>query len=171
MSLMMTIRKYSTVFFLLLMPQAFSAETSKVVEDWKGPLDESVLSFGGMTGVGLINGNAGFGFLGTVSKKIMKQGFVPDISNSTSLELALGPVFFSRFSAFTYSFHLRWDFEKDAQWGFYALGGLGGNVIQSSSEFYPRFGVGAFYKTSGLMNVRMELSHEWMGVGIVVPFY
>ncbi len=155
----------------------FSAGRIGHAEDWKGTPEESVLSLGGMTGLGLIDETSGFTIFGTISKKIVNHGFVPEITNSVSVEGAFGPVLLSGEStALAYSVHLRWDFEKDKDWTLYALGGLGGNARWrvpgvSRSELYPRFGIGAFYKMSGPLNARVEFSHESISAGINVPFY
>jgi hypothetical protein len=99
---------------------------------------------------------------------------VPDITDSVSIEGVIGPVFGAG-NAVTYSAHLRWDFEKDKRWTLYAIGGVGGTFHSvgglTVSELYPRFGVGAFYKMTGPLNARVEISHETIIAGINVPFY
>ena len=163
--------------FLFLSVVWIGFSTGRVVhaEDWKGVPEESVLSLGGLAGLGIIDELSGFTMLGTLSKKIVNHGFAPDITNSVSVEVEFGPVLLAVGTALAYSFHLRWDFEKDKDWTLYALGGVGGNVLNVTSrnrgEVYPRFGIGAFYKMSGPLNARVELSHELIGVGINVPFY
>src|SRR4051812_9522515 len=82
-------------------------------EDWKGTPEESVLSLGGMTGIGTIDAMSGFTIYGTFSKKIINHGFISEITDSVSAEGKLGPVILSGGSAIVYGVHLRWDFEKD----------------------------------------------------------
>jgi hypothetical protein len=168
-------KKSIGILYLGIMAFGFSTTSVVYAEDWKGVSEESVLSLGGMAGLAVIDATSGFTVLGTVSKKIVTHGFVPDITNSVSVEGAVGPVFLSVGTAVAYSIHLRWDFEKDKDWTLYALGGLGGNVLTASGssrgEAFPRFGIGAFYKMSGPLNARVELSHELIAVGINVPFY
>src|SRR3569832_1626005 len=79
--------------------------------DWKGPPSPGEATFGGVIGMGIIDNSSGFALIGTLSKKIVKNGFVPDITNSVSVEGQLGPVFLSPGTAWFYSAHLRWDFE------------------------------------------------------------
>jgi hypothetical protein len=142
--------------------------------DWKGPSDGSEGSFGGLAGLGIVDNSNGFSLIGTASKKVIKSGFIPDITNPVSFEGQFGPVFLSGATAWFYSAHLRWDFEKDSIWTFYALGGLGGNILSVNSstrfELFPRFGIGAFWKVSPLVFVRGEISHELIALGINIPF-
>ena len=160
------------VLFLSVIWIGFSANRVVYAEDWKGKPEESVLSLGALTGVGLVDQGSGLALFGTISKKIINHGFISEITDSVSVEGALGPVLLSGGTAMVYSVHLRWDFEKDQNWTLYALGGVGGNVLTGrSSEFYPRFGIGAFYKMAGPLNGRVELSHEAILVGLNVPFY
>ena len=140
-------------------------------EDWKGESEASVLSVGGLTGLGLVRGSSGLVLLGTVSKKIVNRGFVPDISNSVSLEGQVGPTLFAGVTNWMYSVHLRWDFEKDRNWNLFALGGLGGNAGGNSSELAPNFGVGALWKMAGPLNIRFQLTHNLIVAGVNVPFY
>ena len=163
--------KNGLLFFLCVIWMSFVAGRFVYAEDWKGKPEDSVLSLGALTGVGLVDQGSGLALFGTVSKKIVNHGFIPEITDSVSVECALGPVFLSVGSAMIYSVHLRWDFEKDQNWTLYALGGLGGNVLSGRSELYPRFGIGAFYKMSGPLNGRVELSHEAILLGLNVPFY
>src|SRR4051812_17989063 len=117
--------KNIAAFLLLAFPFIVSAHAA---EDWKGDPDPAQVHFGALLGLGVIDSNAGFAVLGTASKKIVQHGFSPDINNSVSIETQLGPLFVSGGTAFAYSAHLRWDFEKDLDWTFYALGGLAGHI-------------------------------------------
>jgi hypothetical protein len=164
----------SLVLFVL------SSSSLAFSEDWKGTPETSEISVGGLAGLGIIDNSSGFSVLGTVSKKIIHHGFVPDINNTVSLEGAIGPVFLSGVTAWLYSAHLRWDFEKDATWTFFGLGGVGGNILSTStgnnseknSRFVmtPRFGVGAFYKLTQQVRLRADIAHDFMGVGVNLPF-
>ncbi len=69
-----------------------------------------------------------------------------------------------------WSGHLRWDFNKDEDWTFYGLGGIGGAVRSPTTEFYPRFGIGTIWYLWETIALRAELSHEFMGAGINVAF-
>lgn len=143
-------------------------------EDWKGEPETSQISVGALTGMGVIDGSVGYALIATVSKKIISHGFISDLDNSVSIEGQLGPVFYSGLTPWHYSVHLRWDFEKDPNWTLYALGGAGGNIVSVNSatrfEFFPRFGVGAFWKMMPNVWWRGELSHELIAIGILLPF-
>lgn len=140
-----------------------------VIEDFKGPLESPEYHFGVMTGLGVLNSKAGWVLLPTISKKIVHQGFVPDISNQVFIEITAGPIFVLGSSAFVYSTHLRWDFKKDEQWTLYAVGGLGGHVtgvsLGSQWVLMPRFAGGVFLKLSSMVKLRIEASHEWIALG------
>lgn len=146
-------------------------------ESWKGPADNAEVHFGALTGLGIIDFNPGFVLLGTASKKIVKNGFVPDdITNSVSIETALGPLFVASTAVFSYSLHLRWDFEKNQNWTFYALGGAGGYIAGDSfgsNNFmlFPRFGIGTFFRVNDLLLIRGEVSHELIAAGVAIPLY
>lgn len=143
-------------------------------EDWKGKPDRSEFNFGVLTGLGVIDSSGGFALLGTAAQKIIQQGLIPDLNDSVWIELGMGPIFVSGTSAFTYAAHLRWNFEKDPEWTFFALGGVAGNITGASlgSRFllFPRVGVGALWKMMDLFSWRAELSHELIAVGVVFPF-
>lgn len=143
-------------------------------EDWKGESDISEGSFGVINGLGIINSSTGYTLIGTVSKKIITNGFIPDLSNSVSIEGLFGPVFLSGVTGWLYSAHLRWDFEKDVNWAFFAVGGLGGNVVSQNNHtdfiLSPRFGVGAFWKVTPQIKIRGDIAHDLVTVGINVPF-
>lgn len=138
-------------------------------EDWKGNPDLSEFTFSLMTGAGIIDSSVGLAVAGAASKKIVRQGFVPDINNTVFIEALLGPVFVAGSAQFSYSTHLRWDFIRDEEWTFYALGGLGGYFTGQSmgnqSLLYPRFGSGVFWNISEYVTLRGELSHEFMVLG------
>jgi hypothetical protein len=143
-------------------------------EDWKGTPEPSEMSFGALTGLGIVDGEAAYALIGTASKKIVHHGFIPDINDSVSIEGQFGPMFFSGATAWSYSAHLRWDFRKDAMWTLFAMGGVSGNIISKNSvtdfEIMPRFGVGAFWKMTDQVLLRGEVAHNLIGVGVNLPF-
>lgn len=139
-------------------------------EDWKGPADPADIRLGALAGLTIIDSSAGFGLIGTASKRIAPDGFVPGITNPVSIEAEVGPSWNASQTLFWYSAQLRWDFQKDDTWTIYALGGFGGNIVNSRFEFYPRFGVGAFYKINSMISLRGEASHELTAVGVSFPF-
>jgi hypothetical protein len=143
-------------------------------DDWKGQNETSEFSIGALGGVGIVDSHVGFSLLGNVAKKIIPNGFVPDVTNSVWLEAEAGPLFAASATTFAYSIHLRWDFVKDQMWTFYALGGLAGfsepDSLGGHFELFPRFGVGALWKMFEGFDVRFEVSHELMAVGAQVYF-
>lgn len=150
-----------------------------VVQDFKGEPPTYTFNLGGLAGVGVVDSRAGFALLGTAAAKIINKGFAGDINNQVFLEAAFGPLFVAGVTAFQYGFHLRWDFVKDEDWTFYGVGGLGGVITGSayspipagptkaSSMFYPRFAVGAMWGLFPMANLRFELSHELIALGVV----
>jgi hypothetical protein len=138
-------------------------------EDWKGKPETSEWSLTALTGLGIVNATPGFAIMGAAAKKIVDQGFVPDINNSVWIETELGPVIAKGSAAFQFSGHLRWDFVRNEDWTFYALGGFGGSStgekLGDKFEFYPRFGAGAIWKLFADFSVRGEVSHELIVVG------
>ncbi len=139
-------------------------------EDWKGQPPSQEFTLGGLFGLGIVDSSGGASVLGSVAKKILNQGFVPDINNQVYVEAEVGPLFTSGTTVFFYSGHLRWDFQKDDLWTFYALGGLAGDVTGAKLgdhwELYPRVGVGALWNIGMNWSVRGEVSHELIAVGI-----
>jgi hypothetical protein len=89
------------------------AASAARADDFKGKDDPTQLGFGGMAGMGILDNHVGFEILGTASKKIVNRGFAGDIANSVSIEAELGPLFVPGGTAFAYSMHMRWDFDKD----------------------------------------------------------
>lgn len=161
---------------LILIPLLLISTFAFAAEDWKGTSDPSQLDFGGMAGLGNLGGSAGFTAVGTLSKKIVAEGFIADINDSASIEIQIGPVFLQTHTPFFYSGLLRWDFKKDENIGFYAIGGIGGftagQVVGTGATIFPRFGVGVMWDVfKGPIVVRGELSHELITVGIVVPLF
>ena len=147
---------------------------------FKGEAPPQNFHLGAMAGIGVIDSRVGASFQGTAAVKVMNRGFVDDINNQLFVEAAFGPLLLTGSTVFQYSFHLRWDFIKDMDWSFYALGGFGGMISgtdysplppapgRSVSYFYPRFGVGAMWGLFELVSLRVELSHEFIGLGAVV---
>lgn len=163
------------LFALVSAAQGLAAQKA-----FKGESPSQNFHVGGMAGIGVIDSRVGASFQGTAAVKIMNRGFVDDINNQLFVEAAFGPLLLSGSTVFQYSFHLRWDFIKDLDWTFYALGGFGGMITGSSyspappapgravSYFYPRFGLGAMWGLFEMVSLRAELSHEFIGLGAVV---
>lgn len=143
-------------------------------EPWKGRPDSNTTTVGLTGGLGIIDPKVGFALQPSAGFRVLEQGFVPDVNNQVFFEVAAGPVFLSGGSAFSYSLHLRWDFKKDLDWTFFAIGGLGGHATGSALGdrfiLHPRFGLGAFRWIDDHFAIRMEASHELISGGISYGF-
>lgn len=162
-------KKYQWLFLFLFYLISSFHSLLFAAEDWKGTPDERTFEVGAQIGVATIDSSAGFGLFGAVSKKIIPGGFIEELNNPVFIELMMGPVFLSGGTAFAYSAHLKWEFVKNTDWTFYAVGGLGGNVTGESLgkhfELFPRFGLGSMIHLSDDFFLRSEVSHEWIIIG------
>lgn len=164
-------KRIALAFAFLLSIPSFAAE------DWKGTADTSSLDVGALAGLSNVQGAHGFGLLGTVAKRIGPEGFLDDVNDVVSIELALGPHFRAAANCGVYALQLRWDFQKDDQWLIYAAGGLHGNFSASaylhSFDIYPRFAAGAMFspQKESVIRFRAEVSHEMIGVGFNIPLW
>jgi hypothetical protein len=168
-------KKPTAVFRVAAFLVLTNLATARADEDFKGQPNPQQFTVGAAAGLGIVDGNGGFALIGSAAKKIIDRGFAPDINNQVFVELELGTAVRSGPDSFVYGAHLRWDFEKDAEWTFFAIGGLGGNVTDQAGtigehwELFPRFGAGAFWRPAWLppnLSVRGELSHELTVVGV-----
>lgn len=143
-------------------------------DDWKGPQRNMLWSASVMTGLGILDSTAALPLVFTGAHAFKPEGFIPDVNDSFSGELLLGPLFQSGSNSFLYSLHGRWDFIKDQNWTFFGLGGLGGAFTGKdhgdSFRVYPRFGVGLFYFLTEQLAIRSEVSHELIGLGVAFHF-
>jgi len=138
-------------------------------EPWKGPAANSEFNLGAMIGVGLIGNVAGVAAVGNVAKKIVHQGFVPEINNQVFAEAQLGSVFKTGSDAFIYSAHLRWDFVHDPRFTLFALGGFSGYSVTGVGgdlPIAPRVGIGIFWNLTPVLALRGEISHELISTGL-----
>lgn len=146
----------------------------KSTESWKGSSRENEFTAGVSTGYGIAENLGGITIRGNVAKKIINRGFVPDINNQVFFELDLGPVVRDGADPFLYSVHLRWDFQYDEQWTFFALGGLAGDYVSdggfTSVGVYPRVGLGTFLAINDIVAFRADVSHELITVGAAFRF-
>lgn len=162
------IKTFAVALALALVPAVLLS--SARAEDFKGRPAPHEWDFSGSLGLGIVDSSGAFALTGAAARRIVEKGFVPDLNNQVFVELELGPAFFSGTAAFVYSMHLRWDFQKDDTWTFFALGGLAGNASGSGVfnrwTLHPRFGAGAFYRLNSLLRLRGEVSHELTTVGV-----
>lgn len=139
-------------------------------EEWKGPRRDPLVGFGVQWGMGIFDDSVGFIVLPHFSRMIFPKGFIEDISNEVFAELQAGPLFVKSETVFAYSLHMRWDFNRNNIWTYYALGGLGGMIVPDelgdSWRHYVRLGVGALWRPVHAFDVRFEASHEWITVGM-----
>ncbi len=148
-------------------------------DDFKGEPVKTQFMVGANAGAAVVGANWGFGFLANASTQIIKEGFIPDVTDSVSTELGVGSAWIpanasatgsSNGTFLTFSAHLRWDFVKDERWVLFALGGVGGHSSCATCRvdfgLYPRFGAGVFYRASNLVWVRGDVSHEATMVGV-----
>ena len=149
-------------------------------KDWVGRSNDTEFQLDGLAGLGVVDNSIGFALMGAVSKRILERGFVADINDSVFIETELGPMFTSGTALFMYSLHLRWDFQLNPDWAFFAIGGLAGDIYSGSNgnstasgshfELYPRFGIGAFWQVAPQFRLRAEISHELIVAGASFPF-
>ncbi len=164
---MRNLKKISSFVSVLWAMNVILSSACLRAEDWKEPSRSGDFNFGALTGFSLNSGRSGWSVVGTAARKILPHGFVPDITNPVWIEAELGPVFTGGNVGLSYAAQLRWDFEKDKAWTFYAVGGLGGSSL---GEFYPRFGVGALWTTNPQFQWRAELTSNLVAVGLNFPF-
>lgn len=159
---------------LVLVLSEVAMAAPATAENWKGKLDPQKYQLGALAGLGIVNSDVGFSLLGTVARKILDEGFVPDISDTAWIEIAVGPIFMEGDTVFFYSTHLRWDFMKDEQWTFYSLVGLSGQIrdtpVGNDFMMFPRVAAGALLKINPTVALRGELSHELVNIGAVLSF-
>lgn len=150
------------------------ATPTAAAEDWKGEPYLSQVMLSALSGLALIDNHTTFTILGAAAKKILDRGFVKGINDSVWGEAEIGPAFYGGSAGLVYSVHLRWDFNKDPNWTFYALAGFSGNVLPMNlggrNEFFPRFGLGALFHLVENLSIRAELSHELMVAGAQFEF-
>ncbi len=154
----------------LLMLPAVSASA----EDWKGSPSAREFTVGFMTGLGVVEPKYGFALLGNAAKKIANEGFIPDFNDQVFIEAELGTIFADGQRPFFYSLHLRWDFQQNDQWIFFAMGGLAGQITGAHfgdrAMVFPRIGGGLLYYLNQNFSLRAEVSHEVTGVGLSFEF-
>ena len=148
--------------------------TAPAAPVWQGSAPADNFQVGFLLGPALIEPSYGLGIVGTAAKRIIKDGWLADVSDAVYLEGAMGPVFVKSQHPLVYSIHLRWEFQFNEQWSLYALGGVGGEVsgpeLGNRSLLFLRTGLGAFYGLQDNMKLRLEVSHEWIGVGLAFGF-
>jgi hypothetical protein len=149
--------------------------STDVAEIWKGPSPKEVFTVGGVTGVGIVDGFAGFTLLGQGAIRILSRGFIGgEINDQVFAEVQFGPVFAGGTTFWLYGAHLRWDFNRDEDVTFFATAGLGGTIagrtMLNQVEFYPHLGLGLFWHFANNISLRAEISHAIMGLGVSFGF-
>ena len=152
------------LFFIFFLSSFFSVQA----ESWKTYSESSSVLISSLAGLGFVGSRAGPSFLFNGSYQFLPEGLIPGIADAFSLETGLGFCLPVHPPAF-YALHLRWDFEKDGDWTFYAVGGMGGAPSASVLSFAPHFGVGGFWKGLKIPQVRFEFSSRMLGAGVGFP--
>jgi hypothetical protein len=155
-----------------------SFAATEVSEPWKGHTETRPFELGLMAGGSIYGSEFNWSSLAAVAYLLKDKAFAPDLNNRILIELEIGPTFFSTVNSnqtgFQYSTHLRWDFNYNETWAFYALGGFSGFGLPKSLggafTFHPRFGVGVEYQTKTPLLLRGEVSAEFMGLGVAFNF-
>jgi hypothetical protein len=141
-------------------------------EDWKGTSAKPTFALGGITGLAIVDGYAGYALLGSAAVEILNKGFVSDLNNDVMLETEVGPIWVNGLTDVFVGAHLRWNFHKNEDWTFYGLGGVaalfGTGAFNNHNEVNPRFGIGALWEPWPRVALRAELSHELIALGVCV---
>ncbi len=160
---------------LLLVFAALSQPVS--AEEWKNKTSSPPFEFGVITGASLFGSSVGWGILGTAAYLIVPDGWIEDIDERVWVEGFFGPAIFSEGrteTALQFSTHLRWDFTKNTEWTFYAVGGAGGfflpSIYGNAFTIHPRFGVGTEFQTKSPVVLRAEVTSDFIGVGAGLNF-
>jgi len=167
-------RFFSVVAVLGLLVDSMPA----TAEDFKEQDRPEKLTLGVMTGMGIVDGMGGLGLYTVDGFRIVDHGFVNEISNQVFAELGLGTQFFGDgiVSSVMYSAHFRWDFHRDSEWTYFALGGLSGASAEVRAgkdddsrtrwNLAPRFGIGLFRTINESIRIRAEISHDLLVGGV-----
>lgn len=162
--------KFALLAIIFAICHVFLWQSMAIEEkDWQGKGYENRFTASILGGL-VLEKSAGFSLIGILGTKILDKGFIPDINDQVFLELSLGPMLFSNQTALGYSFHIRWDFHKNYLWSFYSTGGVGGSFSNSSLPFFPRFAIGTLIHFFEQFSFRIEVSHEFSGIGVFFQF-
>ena len=159
--------------FVILSLFAFNAHA---VEEWKGEPTSGNMQLSVLSGLGSYTKHGGFSLVGGAGFKVAPNGFLDDVNEVGVMEFQLGHTFVEGNDPWPYSFHFRWDFQKNIDWTFFALGGLGGHfgsdhVFSNEWVIHPRFGVGAIWSPFvERASVRFELDADKALVGMQFDF-
>ncbi len=138
-------------------------------KDWQGKGYENRFTASVLAGL-VLEESAAFSPIGVFGYKILDKGFIPDFNDQVFLELFLGPTFFGDRTNLQYGLNMRWDFHKNYLWSFYLISGFGGSTSRHSLPLFPRFGLGSLIHFFELFSFRIELSHEFSGIGVFFQF-
>ena len=171
-------RFFGTPCVSIMFLASLSLSSASHAENWKGNTQTSPIELGAMGGIAMYANTVHWGLLGSAAYLVLPQGWIDDVDDRVWAEIELGPTFFtsgaSSQTGLQYSAHLRWDFTYNQDWTFYALGGLGGfylpTILGKSFVVNPRVALGAEFQTKLPMMFRMEVSHEFVGAGVVFNF-
>jgi hypothetical protein len=144
-------------------------------DDFKGTPPKGDVDVSALVGAAPVGGTVGLGLEVLASRKLLSQGFAPEINNQVAIELGVGPVFQAAGTSFLYSLNLRWDFHKDENWTFFGLGGLGGLATckgcDPSLVVWPHAGVGVIRNINEVVGIRCEVSGQMIAIGARVILF
>lgn len=165
-----TIRKFAVILTIInaaILQKAYSEEKT---EYWKGSTSPEMVNFTLMTGNGTAGYPNAFTLMSMVAVKMMDRGFLDEINNQVFIEGEIGPHFVTSSPNWLVGARIRWDFEMNLLWRFYAAGGAGFVIPNSDTKapfpFYPRIALGTFIQFNAYWKLRAEVSHEFTGVGL-----
>ena len=147
-------------------------------ELWKGVSAENRWQVGGILGLGLSGKESSSNVLLSGSTVIHQSGFIDEINDRAWLDLEVGPSFFTQGTGFLFNALFRMDFTMNDSWTFFASGGLGSTSLpkgvtasgESLLTIYPHIVLGAFYRLTDMVSMKMQISHAITGFGVAVDF-
>lgn len=145
-------------------------------EAWKGEPSASNVQLSLQGGVDGYRTNNGFAFLGGAAFKAIPNGLLDDVNEVGFFEVQLGHTFLDGGDPWPYSVHFRWDFQRNIDWTFYALGGLGGHfgdvhAFDADWAVHPRFGIGTLWSPFvENMSIRAEVAADRATAGVQFSF-
>lgn len=163
--------------FAIALGATFASLGAHGAELWKGLPPENSFQVGGLLGLGLSGKESSSNLLFSGSTVIHQAGFIDDINDRAWLDLELGPNFFTQGTGFVINALFRMDFTMNDFWTFFAAGGIGSTTLpkgvasgDSVLTVYPHIVVGAFYRLSDKVSLKMQMSHAITGFGVALDF-
>ncbi|MBX9767644.1 MAG: hypothetical protein K2X47_10270 [Bdellovibrionales bacterium] len=160
---------------LLILSFLLTNSSAMASELWKGPARENSFQVGGLLGLGLSGRDASSNVLLSGSTVIAQDGFIDDINERAWLDLEIGPNFFTQGTGFVINALFRMDFTMNDSWTFFAAGGLGSTTLPKGVvstdtilTVYPHIVLGAFYRLTDNVSLKMQVSHALTAFGVSI---